>query len=151
MERIIPNKRERVIFYGYTFSLMTLLVLIAAKLCLDYFPFGFFLYAGISYLIMAAGALVYKRMYILTHEAIVNAGGDKVLPMFSYAMLTVMMIISITAGVLMFFHKGNVFASIFLPSFFFMGALIWEICISQMLDVLEEKEIKIVIRKSNTE
>ncbi|EMI11394.1 hypothetical protein [Anoxybacillus gonensis] len=147
MHKILLEKRERLIFYIYNFVLRTFLILIAAKLCLDYFQYGFWLYATIAYLTILGGAAVYKRMYIPTYEVAIQKGEEKVPLVFTYAMLTVIMLICVLGGILMFFHHQNVFASIFIPFFFFMGAFIFEVTISQMIDVLNEREIKIVIRK----
>ncbi len=148
MERILPKKRERRIFYTYNFVLMTFLILIAAKLCLDYFPYGFWLYAIIAYMTMFGGAVIYKRMYIPTYEIIVIQDGKEKIPViFTYAMLTAVMIVCIVGGILIFFHQRNVFSSVFIPFFFFMGAFIWELTLSQMIDILNEKEIKISIKR----
>ncbi|MBE2914172.1 hypothetical protein [Anoxybacillus flavithermus] len=148
MERILTKKRERLIFYMYNFVLRIFLILIAAKLCLDYFPHGFWLYAVITYLTMLGGAFIYKRMYIPTYEMVViQDGKEKVPVIFTYAMLTAVMIVCVFGGILIFFHQRNIFSSVFIPFFFFMGAFIWELTISQMIDVLNERDIKVVIRK----
>jgi hypothetical protein len=118
MQRISPQKRERIIFYMYNFVLMTFLVLINAKLCLDYFPHGFWLYAAIAYLTMLGGAFIYKRMYIPTYEMIViQDRKEKVPKIFTYAMLTAVMIVWVLGGILIFFNQRNVFSSVFIPFF----------------------------------
>jgi hypothetical protein len=140
MERILPKKQERFVFYMYNFVLRIFLIFLAAKLCQKYFPYGFWLYASIAYLSMTGGAFIYRRMYIPTYQMLVIQDGKEKIPViFVYCMLTSIMIVCIFGGLILFFQQKDIFTVIFVPFFFFMGALIWEITISRMITLLGRK------------
>jgi hypothetical protein len=152
MDLIFRSKRERAIFYLFVYALRTMLVLVATRICLDYFHHGFLLYAAIAYIVMAGGGMIMKRMYLPTYEAIViNARAEKVPNVFNFAMLACVMFVSVVGGALMYFNTGNIFASVFVPFFFFSGAFSWFLAVSDVRagidEAEEERNIKFVVKK----
>lgn len=138
MERILPKKQERLVFFMYNFVLRIFLILLAAKLSQKYFPHGFWLYASIAYLSMTGGAFIYRRMYIPTYQMLVIQDGKEKIPViFVYCMLTLVMAVCVLGGLILFFQHKDVFTFVFVPFFVFMGALVWEISISRMFLLFE--------------
>ena len=150
MEKLFCSKTERVYIYIYQFALMTLLILISAKLSLDYFDFGFILYAIISYLIMFTGAIIYQKMYISIYMAVTRTKGVPIV--LKYLLMTLILIVSIVTGFIMFFYERSLYASMYVPAFLFTGALIWDTCVNQMIEIIEERDkrdIKFIINHKN--
>ncbi|AMX00363.1 hypothetical protein [Rummeliibacillus stabekisii] len=148
MGKLFYSKTERAYIIFYQFALMTLLILISAELSLDYFNFGFILYATTSYIIMYAGAIIYQKMYISTYMAVKSIGHKGVPIVLKYFMMILILIVSIVTGFIMFFYGRNLYASMYVPAFFFIGALIWDTCVNQMIEIIEERDkrdIKFII------
>ncbi|MCL6585094.1 MAG: hypothetical protein K6T72_01025 [Anoxybacillus sp.] len=138
MERILPKKQERLVFFMYNFVLRIFLILLAAKLSQKYFPHGFWLYAFIAYLSMTGGAFIYRRMYVPIYKMFVIQDEKEQMPaIFVYCMLTLVMAVCVLGGLILFFQHKDVFTFVFVPFFVFMGALVWEISISRMFILFE--------------
>lgn len=90
----------------------------------------------VTYLTMQVGGLIYKRMYIPTYQYVVyeNKYNNKMPPAYSWLMLTLILFVSITSGLILFFQGNNVFSTFFMPFFFFMGSFCWNLVINNVIE-----------------
>lgn len=98
-------------------------------------------YFIVAYMTMLAGGFIYKRMYIPTYQYAVyeNHKNDVMPPIFSWIMLTLILFVSMVSGVILFFRGNSVFSTFFMPFFFFMGAICWNLVIYTVMAELRER------------
>jgi len=152
MDRIIDSKRKRIYVHIYIFLMMTLTILGSMKLLLDYLDSGFIQLTLFTYIIMCIGSFIYQSMFISIFKICKSIGKDRVNLFTRSVLLALILILSAAIGTAIFRIELNLSMSIYIVTFVFVGAILWDVCTNQMLDIIEElenREIKIVIKSNN--
>lgn len=133
---LIPNKKKRVNTHLFNALCRLLLILLFTPLTLQFWNHSFMSLVIVTYLTMQVGGFIYKRMYIPTYQYVVyeNKYNNKMPPAFSWLMLILILFVSITSGLILFFQGNNVFSTFFMPFFFFMGSFCWNLVINTVIE-----------------
>lgn len=152
MYRIIDSKKKRISVHIYIFSMMTLAILGSMKLLLDYLDSGFIQLTLFTYILMFIGSSIYQSKFLSIFKICTRFGKNRVNLFTRTVLLAFSLILSVAIGTSIFSMDSNLAMSIYIATFFFLGAILWDVCTNQMLDIIEElenREIKIVIKSNN--